>query len=614
MIRLGKNHIVFFLFLYASIVIAQERQIIVASDNTKQVVFVNGANVRNQPSLKAKVLDTLLHNQVIPYYSGKSWVKDSINGCIGYWKPMRIKGDIGYVWSGVLALTSFKTILDVQNPYTVLVQLSSENRLGFKVFNETELMYEKYITINDKIEVIASTTIGKTFNSHNNEIFVVLYSDNSYDLFEWDGITIFKSNIKLRDDSFITGVYTKYEGSIINSDRVNMRAEPSLESDIIANLPLYTKINSIEQKYRTDSINKTKGSWSKVKWNDKEGYIWGEFVSNPVKYVRSNNHDQVSFICTKGYIFVAKNDAIVSHIVNRRSYFDSFYSKGTLGFTNEYEFLAVRIVGYSCGSDSGELYYIWDGNKIKYFGSSIGVGDGALSWWKTFSFPKDHGVTNTVIEQEVDGEGLDFPPLKDGQDNYKFFIYNKVEKTLEYKNDTLFEVASKDLDLRTIIKSKFPKYSLKHYLFGDINQDGIDDALAFILKESDNYDSKPKNMKVVVLYGKTDNSFQIEYTNKDIVADYFSTVDLMINDGVISITNLYNVGYDSQSGITSKMSQFEFTYNKKDKALYWSSKIESEQLVQGRERKWETKKIYYKTNKISFDKAYNNKEFLYPDF
>ncbi len=608
-----KTLILIFLVLYYSTSIAQRGYIREQFNSYKQIIFVNGANVRIQPSLNAKILDTLPHNYRIPYYSKIRSIKDTINGVEGYWRPIEINKTIGYVWDGVMALSSFKTSIDIKNINSVLVDFSSEKILGFKVFNNSILIHEKYFTKKEKAKIVGATTIGKTFNSNNKEIFVVLYNDNTYDLFEWDGIEIKASYIELRDDSFITGIYSKYKSSIINSDKVNMRSDPNIESKIIYSLPLYSNVTIIDLNYITDTINNKKGYWSKVKWNNKTGFIWKKYISNSVKYIKSNIYENVSYVYTGNYIFAIRNNKIVSHIANNRQ-FENFYSKGSMGFTSEYEFLAVRIVGHGCGTDSGELFYIWNGEKIKYFGSSTGVGDGGQSWWKTLSFPVNHGKNNTVIEQESDGESLDFPPLKEDYDKYLFFVYSNITKTLVYKNDTLIEVPSIDLTLRNLLRNEFPKHNLRHYLFGDINQDGIDDALALISIESKDYTNNPTNTKVVVVYGKNDDTFQVKYINQDIVDDNFAAVDFYIYNNTFDITIVYNVGYEKSNGRKNpQMSRFEFVYEKKDDTIYWYSKTESEQIKEQRESKWETKTLHYKTNIILFEKAYNNTEFLYID-
>ncbi len=90
-------------------------------------------------------------------------------------------------------------------------------------------------------------------------------------------------------DSIITELQNKlavYEGSninrralvIINSESLNMRAGPTLSSNIIIKIPANAEVQLLYYDSKTFYINNEAGKWARIKYGDVEGWVWGNFL------------------------------------------------------------------------------------------------------------------------------------------------------------------------------------------------------------------------------------------------------------------------------------------------------------------------------------------------
>ena len=568
-------------------------------------VYVDGANVRQGPSLSSKVIGTLAHNSVASYCDGKTY-KDTIGGVVDYWRPIYFDSTIAYIWGGVFANAEFRTHSDIED--IVLVDLSSNHVLGFKVFNNNVLKNEVSFNRPNKSDEISAGTIGKTYNSDGMEVFVVAYSDRSYELFNWDGKKIIESTVKLRDESFITNKVDTFAYCLIHGNNVNIRSQASVDSKVIATLPNNTYVKMIAKNEVIDTVNNQRGHWHKIAWKNQEAYVWTSFLALPIHYLKSNIEKDIDFLFTTQSIAVLRNGKIIDDINIPFNYNSSMlYELGNMGFKQNYNFIAKIVEGHGCGTDSGDDLYIWDGKKIKHFGYSYGIGDGAYSEGHSLTLPSSSGgIHDRVLASNYFGESLDIPSFEVGGENYEFVTFTMSNQALIYTGDTLIEVPSLDLSLRNLVVQEYRKHHLMHYAFGDINHDGYEDALFFCLIESDDYEEKPSSPIIGIAYGDANGDFEMVSQNTAIVLNDFSGVVLNIFKDKIQLKVAYNIGYSAEGNTPPSLSIFDFVYDTNDKQLYWYSITEAEAESQEYDTKWERKVSYFKTKKIRFDAAWAN--------
>lgn len=62
-----------------------------------------------------------------------------------------------------------------------------------------------------------------------------------------------------------------------NSD-LRIRALPDIESGVLGKIPNKTTVEIVGQDVKTTTLNGEKGRWLKVKYNNIEGWVWGNFI------------------------------------------------------------------------------------------------------------------------------------------------------------------------------------------------------------------------------------------------------------------------------------------------------------------------------------------------
>lgn len=102
------------------------------------------------------------------------------------------------------------------------------------------------------------------------------------------------STLSLRDqiaekDSIIAELESRlaaYEGQsvnrraivIINSETLNMREGPSLETNILLKIPANAEVNLMYYDTNTYYIDNEAGKWARISYADTEGWVWGNFI------------------------------------------------------------------------------------------------------------------------------------------------------------------------------------------------------------------------------------------------------------------------------------------------------------------------------------------------
>jgi hypothetical protein len=576
------------------------------------IVFEDNANVRAEPSLNSKVIATLPHFTEIEFCRAHRFVLDTINGMVNYWQPILVNDSFGYIWGSLLSSSYFKSMMDVDDEFLVGFNLKKE--MVFKVFNNKKLQYEVSFPRNEKQRIAAVETIGETYNSNGNEVLAVKYLDNSFELFEWTGKEILPSKIKLRDESYITGEFIDIKYCLTSKHGVNLRTGADINSKIVATLPFFSKLTLVKENFKYDTIKGKTGFWHQVAWKDDTVFIWHKLLARPVRYIKSNRYEDIDFFYTTAAIYVLKNEKVIhTHEIKYYHRGEYFYEKGCMGLDQKYHFIAIEVMAHACGHAGGEEIYYWDGEKLKYICFDYGIGDGGYyeDYSKLFPY-RIGGIKGKVVSRSADGESVDFPPQGACDENYRNFIYHSSTQIMEFDGDTLIEVPSKHKTLKDYLKRKYPKHNLMHYTFGDINNDGIEDAIAFMLIDPHEWDVEPTGAFIAILFGKRKGKYEVYKTNSSIVYDHITFVDFEIEGEELIITTLYHSGLWADRGTFPQVEEFVFRFDVKENELVWFSKTESEVKNKDRWRDgWDVNRSFFKTNKVLFEDAWSNDDFLY---
>jgi hypothetical protein len=373
-------------------------------------------------------------------------------------------------------------------------------------------------------------------------------------------------------------------------------------------------VKLLQRHVKFDTVNGVKSHWHKIEWDNKPAYVWGKLLSIPVKYIKSNKNDSLDFLYTYGAIYVFKDEKVIYQKNIRENYHvEDLYELGSLGFGGDFQFIAARVVSHTEGADFGEEIYLWTGKEIKYIGVSGGSGDMCEYDMTGYSFPISSGVKNKVFINYAYEEAYPYPENVNCSEGAPYFDIIEENKIMELRKDTLIEVDSKYKRLRNSVSSLFPKLILRNTSFGDLNQDGIEDALCFIATHpwTNDTESKSSPRIVALFYGKADGTYMLYSSNKAIVNNKYNAVNFKIHKKGFEVEVIFQENYGYQKG--TFLSGYDFQYETTDSAFIWSSKTEGftvEDYCWEWCRPWEINTKYFKDTQITFDKAWPDSKLL----
>ncbi len=348
---------------------------------------------------------------VISGYSSMESIEGKVGGISDVWVPIRFQDKVGYIWRPNLADGYFKSETDLDVHF--LLNFTPHKGLEFKIFRDNVFISSQFFENKTNKEINGSVSLGTTFNSNGKEIIAVSL-DEHYELFEWDGITIKKSGIKLDDDSFLTGKYHLYKQGIINANKVNVRTSPKRNAPVSEILNASTLVDLSEKMPVEDSIRGKYGYWYGIIRNNKTVYVWSDFIDVPRRYIKSNKVKDESFLYTTNAIYVLKQSEFVYRVpIENTVYYyneemeerNNFVHFGNRGLSPDYQFLGICYAAESCGEAGGDNLYLWDGKKMTHFANDFSVGDGGYHSGHGYIFPNQiNGIKDKVIFEEEESE------------------------------------------------------------------------------------------------------------------------------------------------------------------------------------------------------------------
>ena len=397
----------FFLFLLPFVSFSQD--VMLTHNNSRSIlVYKDNANLREKPSLESKIISRMpTGTEVVSAYENRKGV---VNGKKGVWVKVQFKGEFGYVWSDLLVSHVTKSQSDVDYKFHFK---ASEGETKVKVFYKNNFVKHQSIKNTDTLKLSYAQSLGTTYNSSGNDIFVFYYgnySQSKFQLFSWDGNRFSKFNKPLKDSSFYS--YNYGNKQIVTERLVNFRKDASTNSDVITVLKFGDKVELINQNVKWDTINNKVGNWAKIKFRNDTGFLWQDFLSlysfesykeKSLQFVIKNSYDY------KHMIVAIRDKKIVDTFSFRRiSNFRGAHSRGNLGLKNVQEILGVCYSGESCGVPSGDVLIAWDGETFRKFKEEVGTGDGGLSYGESLIFPSHPDGEKDIIKViSYDSESID---------------------------------------------------------------------------------------------------------------------------------------------------------------------------------------------------------------
>jgi uncharacterized protein YgiM (DUF1202 family) len=574
-------------------------------------VFADKVNLRAKPSINSKIVGVV--NSLSILSSNHDSYPDTIYGKAGRWYKVSYKNKEAYVWNGLITETDFRSQVNPNERF--IINQSKVNHFDVKIFKKGKFYKKFSLPTKDKFYV--GYSIGSTYNSNGNDVFVFSFGDfNHYDikLYIWDGQNIKRFNKALRDSSFVD--YKRFQNSIILGNSVNLRSVASIDSKVIKVLNFGDKVRHIgtDNQIIRDTINAEVGYWLKVVSEKDTAFVWAKYLS--VYSFNSYKQNGLRFVISyirwdlKSKIFAIKGNKVIdSYPFNTLSTFIGAHPMGNMGMENISEFIGICFGAESCGQTGGDIIIAWDGKKFHKFANEEGVGDGSLSDGFSIDFPSEiNGEIGIIKIGTYESEAIDTYSEK-GENNYEYINRKFLIRKYEYYNDSLTEVNSKTIQISNIIKDNFSKYELKHFIEGDINNDGYADAVAYARKSelidvpNGSYQESVENSLITVLLNDKKGGYILKtYSKKLIYHDGNDPlIKLLVTKGGF-IVNVYYSGYYNE-----KINlHYSLNYNyDKDFDNFIMTKVVEDKTPNEYSGGWERRIIKYNTKKILFKDSYH---------
>ncbi len=294
------------------------------------IVFVDGSNVRTKPSLNSEILTSLPAGTSLDFLM-TSRVRDTIGGRAGMWKNIQFNESQGYIWEHTIADMAISS-KNYENHLLAFKQ--DKNKLKFKAFENGFTISENQFVLEDGWQLSGLYSYGSTVNSLGDEVVAVVFyhaATNAYPyiLLSWNGSNMAKAKILLRDDSLLTGTYLKHElGSYIIGERVNVRSKPSLEGNILATLPKFSKVETTGESISSKNYNSGCTRWEQINFKGQHAYVCSDFVNSPGLMIKSNygSDPEMRFASGLRGVFVLTGNEVLDYASG------GFYADGLINF------------------------------------------------------------------------------------------------------------------------------------------------------------------------------------------------------------------------------------------------------------------------------------------
>ncbi|NPV00681.1 MAG: SH3 domain-containing protein [Brevinematales bacterium] len=233
--------------------------------------------------------------------------------------------------------------------------------------------------------------------------------------------------------------FNKYEESetvVLYGDKVNVRDKASVDGKVIAQLPIASEVNIIgvdEGNYLEQ--NGYREEWYKVEYTGSdgktgEGYIWGGLISKTAYIGDIMGKKKVTVLVgvtsIKEYnlyinVRLVQNGKIIAESGDLPAFVNPLFDTSVLGHT-----VAIKVVddavftptakpiviGFdygACDCPYGEVIVLYDGKKLYYVTTAMGVGNEMGGFDYEVTYPDGKKLKNTIkidtTTIELDEEG-----------------------------------------------------------------------------------------------------------------------------------------------------------------------------------------------------------------
>ena len=490
----------------------------------------------------------------------------------------------------------------------------SKNSTNIKIFHKEKFIKSQSIKNKDTLVFSYAKSLGSTHNSEGQDVFIFYFGDykkSRIQFYSWNQNEFLEFNKPFKDSSFFN--YKRNSSQLIVESLVNFRRKPDQASKVISVLEFGSKVKLLQNNVKYDTVNQKRGSWAKILYRKDTGFIWQDYLS--FYYFQSYKEENLRFIIRDSYdyrhqiIAARENKVIDTFSFYRISNFMGAHSRGNLGLENVKDIIGVCYSGESCGVPSGDVLIAWDGNNFHKLINEEGTGDGGLSYGQSIVFPSHiSGRKNSIKVNTYDSESIDVYKGSKEDDNYDNINRLYLSRNFVYQNWKLSEVNSETKELEKLLASQFPSFNLRYFEKGDLNGDGVKDAILYAVDTAnslkEDYAKKPnKSLIVIAFKGVRTGYFIKTYSNKIIVHEENSPLTRVEIKPIGFRLNIYYSGYYNDEN-NPRQYFMDYKYDKIQKDFILDQVTEFFPPI-NYSGDWEKKEYFYKKNRILFKDSYH---------
>lgn len=434
-------------------------------------------NIYEHPSLNASIIGEMRQGDKIIFVPNGRYVSDTIDGIKSYWLPIKHESVEGYIWNETNSDNAFV----IQNSKTLLIKkLDDDRSFRFVIMNDNKTLFDftqEFPWVNKEQKVYTVYYFQNLKDYPNKSVLYFMYYNKSEKNMEYytyvleNGKLTFKNNKKLFFNKDIPSGYLVKKWMIFG-DRVNIRKEPNLESEVVVQLNHGDSLVPFPKvKIVQDTIAGNSGYWVPVSYNNEKAFVWNHLIEKPLVYFESVYDQGIAYQITSRNIYLLSGGEVVDtypYMENNRFFPERISEVSTPKLKNVDRILKLQYFGEACGKESGDVYLARLGNKLCFLFHNTSMGDGGYG-----TFSENHLSENILTFSSIEGEDF-FSRRVDVFDTY--FSYNAKSKQYKWTGEKLIEIPG-DFDF-IYQRAKTNNWVVDNYFKVDVNKDGRKDFIA----------------------------------------------------------------------------------------------------------------------------------------
>jgi hypothetical protein len=465
----------FFLFFFFSFLYSQAQG--VSEFRIRNLIIDSVVNIHEFPRLNASIIGKMHQGDKIVFVPNGRYVSDTIDGIKSYWLPIKHEGVEGYIWNE----TNSDNTFFMQNRETLLIKKLDNNRsFRFVIMDDKKNLFDfvqDFSWVNKEQKDYTVYYFQDLKDYPNKSVLYFMYYNKGEKKMEHytyvleNGKLTFQNNKKLLYNKNIPSGYLVNKWWIIG-DKVNIRKEPNLDSEVVVQLNHGDSLESFPKvKIVQDTIAGKSGYWFPVNFNNEKAFVWNHLLEKPLVYFKSIYDEGIAYKITSRNVYLLNKGKVVdtySYMEKNRFFPERISEVSTPKLKNVDRILKLQYFGEACGKESGDVYIARAGNKLRFLFHNTSMGDGGYG-----TFSENHLKENILTFSSIEGEDF-FSQRVDVFDTY--FSYNAKSKQYKWTGEKMVENPG-DFDF-IYQRAKTNNWVVDNYFKIDVNKDGRKDFVA----------------------------------------------------------------------------------------------------------------------------------------